>query len=433
MGTLGILIQSAVGLVFAYLLNAINKRLGVMTVFRLSMILYGVLAIATWWGRSIVGSLIIQGLIGVVYVPINCNPYVILASYEDTTEDEEESADADAADADAQTQYKTLPTAGEEEDEEDDAKEAKIPPIPRLETNPGQPEPAVANGEEESEEDKEEESEESTFHAAHTALLNVSMTLAQILVGSFSGLVIERTGDITFVFVGSGALLLLANVVIGAFDYVAYRRESQEEEDQNESLNALKVVAEAEPEVATHVLNLEQNKLLKARYREAVTDKASAAVMPFVPSSPPRRRGRERLRRPPRLQIPVRSRSAEPAPPRSVRRRDNSRTRYMRALARHRNRNIVRRLLRSRHYAGVLAIRKRKHHADDTFRSSSYEPPVGQHMPGRPLFLSPGLAASHSAGHIDPLPLRRAISSPSQDPAVQEFIRNGGVIVRPAP
>lgn len=320
MGTLGILIQSVVGLFSSYALNYLNKY-GVMTIYRIGALSYGLLAIATWWGRSVVASLVIQGLIGLVYPIINVNPYIVLARY-----DEEEQQEIEAKEAEDEE--------GNEAESDEKTAEDPVGDQQKIEG-------------EKSDSDAVEDTE--SFHAAHTAIMNMSMTFAQILVGSISGLIAEVFGDITVVFVITGAMLVLASVVIGAVDYWYYKKQQALEGEY----------AEIGEEEETYPTDLEAQKT--ALLYGNIPSPHVLSVSRSLPGSV--RASRRTRTRPEGRILRRRTRSAE-----HVRRprAPSPRTNYLRQVARHRNRNIVKHLIRSRFYSGVLATSERSsriHHA----------------------------------------------------------------------
>ena len=267
-GITGTLLHALVSLFASQVLPYANTSFGVLPVYHTSAVLYALATGTLWWWRTKPASLWYMILTGLLYPVIDTNPFIVLETYTGYGEEEDEQPEAGDEAEQAQLLTPTLPltplTAGGHADGSLSAGAIHSPPhaadagslvhpnsaplssssspatgatnglhahastvphphpaaVPAAVLSPQPASPVLTtsrarpSGSSTPRQPRAPDYlQASTHRGVLTGLMNLSMSLSQILSATLGGLVISWLGDITVVFLLSALLSISVNAV----------------------------------------------------------------------------------------------------------------------------------------------------------------------------------------------------------------------------
>lgn len=203
--TVGLLVNAITALITSTLLSFINRRIGPTRVYYSAAMVFGVTCCAIhFMPRTYVCSLGVMFILGLCMPAFLSNPYVLIEYYADGGDDDDEDSDDESND--------------DSNDTKDTTNSSETNGRPRSKSTAD----LAAEATSEMLEDN---------RGVVTALFNVTMVLAQIVVGSTSGAIIDGLGDISYIYLISGSVLISATTFFGLYTIFRTRRETKEADE----------------------------------------------------------------------------------------------------------------------------------------------------------------------------------------------------------
>ena len=279
--TVGLLVQAVVSFVSSSVMTRANATFGITNYYHFSALLYGSAAVAMYFFRNYIVFLVLMAVTGVALPAIYSSPFVLIevhaADVDDDDEDDEVAeTEEEREEEERRKEHKqldvhldkalshsadntmphSLSTIDATQSQPASAKAAR--PVKHVSISmpasasasphhspDASPHPIDSAGgvEEAAASEVEADSDETAYdmefldewRGVLTGVYNVTMTLAQIIVGLTSGAMIDWYGHIGIVFVWSGALCVVVHGCVAALGLSKPKEEAEvEEEDEEE-------------------------------------------------------------------------------------------------------------------------------------------------------------------------------------------------------
>ena len=278
--TVGLLVQAVVSFVSSSVMTRANATFGITNYYHFSALLYGSAAVAMFFFRSYVVFLILMAVTGVALPAIYSSPFVLIevhaADVDDDDNDDDEEAEAETdherEEQERRKEHKQLDVHldsarskspdGAMHHSVSAVDATQVPPaspprkrpvkhvsisMPTSESNSPHSSPSAstrhtvsAAADEEADSESDVDSNDTSYdmefldewRGVLTGVYNVTMTIAQIIVGLTSGAMIDWYGHIGIVFVWSGALCVVVHGFVAIMGLSKPKEEVEAEEEE---------------------------------------------------------------------------------------------------------------------------------------------------------------------------------------------------------